>query len=113
MGKSCGHESTEGSREAWGEKQKEPGSFPLQGRRTVWKTTRARKIPERARAAQGGGRDHGKLLLWPTSFTFLGVPNTWQILKIVSISLAPGKSGRRVYTSAMMQPTAQMSMGEL
>ena len=56
MGKSCGHESTEGSREAWGEKQKEPGSFPLQGRRTVWKTTRARKIPERARAAQGGGR---------------------------------------------------------
>lgn len=45
--------------------------------------------------------------------TFFGVPNTWQILKIVSISLAPGKSGRRVYTSAMMQPTAQMSMGEL
>lgn len=45
--------------------------------------------------------------------TFFGVPNTWQILKMVSISLAPGKSGLRVYTSAMMQPTAQMSMGEL
>lgn len=45
--------------------------------------------------------------------TFFGVPNTWQILKIVSISLAPGKRGRRVYTSAMMQPTAQTSMGEL
>lgn len=47
------------------------------------------------------------------SITFFGVPNSWQILKMVSISLAPGKSGLRVYTSAMMQPTAQMSMGEL
>lgn len=45
--------------------------------------------------------------------TFFGVPSTWQILKIVSISLAPGKSGRRVYTSAMIQPTAHTSMGEL
>lgn len=45
--------------------------------------------------------------------TFFGVPSTWQILKIVSISLAPGKSGLRVYTSAMMQPTAHTSMGEL
>ena len=113
MDKRCGHEHTEGSREAWGENQREPGSLPLQGRRRGRKTTRARKTPERARAAQGGGREHRKLLLWPTSFTFLGVPSTWQILKIVSISLAPGKSGRRVYTSAMIQPTAQMSMGEL
>lgn len=63
-------------------------------------------------------REHGKLPAsahrpWFRVVTFFGVPNTWQILKMVSISLAPGKSGLRVYTSAMMQPTAQMSMGEL
>ena len=62
-------------------------------------------------------RGHGELALAHKPLfcviTFFGVPNTWQILKIVSISLAPGKSGLRVYTSAMMQPTAQMSMGEL
>lgn len=34
------------SREAWGEKQREPGSLPLQGRRRGRKTTRARKTPE-------------------------------------------------------------------
>lgn len=28
--------------------------------------------------------------------TFFGVPNTWQILKMVSTSLEPGKSGLRV-----------------
>lgn len=57
----------------------------------------------------------GSCCLWLMVYgiTFFGVPNTWQILKIVSISLAPGKRGRRVYTSAMMQPTAQTSMGEL
>ena len=45
--------------------------------------------------------------------TFFGVPKTWQILKMVSISLEPGKRGLRVYSSAMMQPTAHWSMGEL
>lgn len=45
--------------------------------------------------------------------TFLGVPNTWQILKISSTSLVPGKSGLNVYSSAIILPTAHMSMGEL
>lgn len=58
------------SREAWGEKQREPGSLPLQGRRRGRRTTKARKIPERVCAAQGGGQEHGKLLLWPTSLPF-------------------------------------------
>lgn len=48
-----------------------------------------------------------------TLHTFDGVPRTLQILKISSISLLPGNSGLSVYSSAMMQPTAQMSMGEL
>ena len=38
-----------------------------------------------------------------------GVPKTEQILKISSISELPGKSGRKVYSSAMMQPTALQS----
>ena len=45
--------------------------------------------------------------------TFVGVPSTEQILKISSTSLVPGKSGLSVYTSAMMQPTAHRSIGEL
>ena len=35
-----------------------------------------------------------------------GVPSTEQILNISSISEFPGKSGRNVYSSAMMHPTA-------
>ena len=45
--------------------------------------------------------------------TFLGVPKTWQILKISSTSLVPGKSGLNVYSSAIILPTAHTSMGEL
>lgn len=45
--------------------------------------------------------------------TFLGVPKTWQILKISSTSLVPGKSGLNVYSSAIILPTAHISMGEL
>lgn len=45
--------------------------------------------------------------------TFLGVPKTWQILKISSTSLVPGKSGLSVYSSAIILPTAHTSMGEL
>ena len=45
--------------------------------------------------------------------TFDGVPRTLHTLKISSISLLPGNSGLSVYSSAMMQPTAQMSIGEL
>ena len=48
-----------------------------------------------------------------TLHTFDGVPRTLQILKISSISLLPGNSGLSVYSSAIMQPTAQISMGEL
>lgn len=47
------------------------------------------------------------------SLTFFGVPNTWQILKISSTSLVPGKRGLSVYSSAMMLPTAHISIGEL
>ena len=36
-----------------------------------------------------------------------------QILKISSNSLDPGKRGLKVYTSAMMQPMAHISIGEL
>ena len=39
-----------------------------------------------------------------------GVPRTEQILNISSISELPGKSGRNVYSSAMMQPTALQSL---
>ena len=42
-----------------------------------------------------------------------GVPMTEQILNTSSISELPGKSGRNVYNSAMMQPTAQMSIGQV
>ena len=45
--------------------------------------------------------------------TLVGVPSTEQILKSWSTSLLPGKRGRKVYTSAMMQPTAHRSTGEL
>ena len=48
----------------------------------------------------------------PSDHSFLsGVPMTEQILKISSISELPGKSGRNVYNSAMMHPTAHMSIG--
>jgi len=40
-----------------------------------------------------------------------GVPRTEQILNNSSISEFPGKSGLNVYSSAVMHPTAQMSMG--
>lgn len=40
-----------------------------------------------------------------------GVPITEQILNTSSISELPGNRGRKVYNSAMMQPTAQISMG--
>ena len=46
-------------------------------------------------------------------FTESGVPSTEHILKISSTSLEPGKRGLNVYISAVMQPTAQRSMGEL
>ena len=46
-------------------------------------------------------------------FTCVGVPNTEHILNIWSTSLEPGNKGRNVYSSAMMVPTAQISMGEL
>lgn len=45
--------------------------------------------------------------------TFLGVPRTEHILKIWSISELPGNRGLKVYNSAIIQPTAQISMGEL
>ena len=45
--------------------------------------------------------------------TFDGVPRTVDTLKSWSISLLPGKMGRSVYSSAMMQPSAHTSMGEL
>ena len=45
--------------------------------------------------------------------TFDGVPRTASILNIVSISLLPGKSGLSMYNSAIMQPTAHTSIGEL
>lgn len=45
--------------------------------------------------------------------TLVGVPRTEQSLNSSSTSLAPGNSGLNVYTSAMMQPTAHRSMGEL
>ena len=48
----------------------------------------------------------------PSDHSFLsGVPMTEHILNISSISELPGNSGRKVYSSAMMQPTAHMSMG--
>ena len=48
----------------------------------------------------------------PSDHSFLsGVPMTEQILNISSISELPGNKGRNVYSSAMIQPTAQMSMG--
>lgn len=70
--KSRGHESAEEGREQRGVGRKAEGarSLPLQGRRRGRRTTKGRKIPERVRAAQGGGREHGKLLLWPTSLPF-------------------------------------------
>jgi hypothetical protein len=48
-----------------------------------------------------------------TQSSFTGVPNTEHILKIISTSLAPGNNGRRVYNSAMIQPMANISIGEL
>lgn len=43
----------------------------------------------------------------------VGVPSTWQTLKISSTSDDPGNNGRNVYSSAMIAPTAQRSTGEL
>ena len=70
--KSCGHESTEGSREQRGVGRKAEGArkSSMQGRRRGQRTAKARKIPERARAARGGGWEHGKLLPWPTALPF-------------------------------------------
>ncbi|KAF3857968.1 hypothetical protein F7725_011169 [Dissostichus mawsoni] len=45
--------------------------------------------------------------------THFGKRKFIEILKISSTSLFPGNRGLRVYSSAMMHPTAQMSMGEL
>ena len=45
--------------------------------------------------------------------TSVGVPSKAQILKSWSISLEPGNSGRNVYNSGIMQPTAHMSMALL
>lgn len=42
-----------------------------------------------------------------------GVPITEHILNISSISLLPGNKGLNVYSSAIIQPTAQMSIGLL
>lgn len=84
------------------------------GQRSMVKVKRDSRAVSVGAAALWRGRA-GSCCLWLMVYgiTFFGVPNTWQILKMVSISLAPGKRGRRVYTSAMMQPTAQTSMGEL
>ena len=49
----------------------------------------------------------------PVLCTLVGEPRTEQILKIWSTEPVPGNSGLKLYTSAMMEPTAQMSMGEL
>ncbi len=49
---------------------------------------------------------HHKKFVEPTP----GVPRTEQILKISSISEFPGNNGLKVYSSAMMQPTALMSI---
>mmetsp|Transcript_4402 Transcript_4402/g.12276 ORF Transcript_4402/g.12276 Transcript_4402/m.12276 type:complete len:252 (-) Transcript_4402:183-938(-) len=42
-----------------------------------------------------------------------GVPSFWKILKMVSISESPAKSGARVAISPRMQPTLHMSTGTL
>lgn len=42
-----------------------------------------------------------------------GVPRIFTILLSWSTQLAPAKSGQRVYSSAMMQPSAKISTGEL
>jgi hypothetical protein len=43
----------------------------------------------------------------------LGVPRTLQILLSYSISDEPEKSGTSMYNSAIMQPSAKISTGEL
>lgn len=43
----------------------------------------------------------------------MGVPKTEHILNISSTSLVPGNSGLEVYISAIIQPTAHRSIGEL
>jgi len=45
--------------------------------------------------------------------TWVGVPSTQVTLYSWSISLMPGNSGCSRYNSAIMQPIAQMSIGEL
>jgi len=43
----------------------------------------------------------------------VGVPSTDVTLNISSTSLLPGNKGRSVYNSAIIHPTAHMSIGEL
>lgn len=43
----------------------------------------------------------------------VGEPITAQILNISSVSLVPGKRGLNVNSSAIIAPTAHMSIGEL
>ena len=45
--------------------------------------------------------------------TLVGVPITEHILKIISTSLDPGNMGLSVYNSAIIQPQAKISIGEL
>lgn len=48
-----------------------------------------------------------------SSQTLAGVPSTDVTLNISSTSLLPGNSGLSVYNSAIIHPTAHMSIGEL
>ena len=47
------------------------------------------------------------------TITCFGVPSIEHNLNIWSISELPGKRGRKVYISAIIHPTAQMSIGLL
>merc|ERR1719446_1227282 len=49
----------------------------------------------------------------PGQIASVGVPNFWKILKAVSISESPAKSGAPVAISARMHPTPHMSTGML
>ena len=53
-------------------------------------------------------------ILCPSGHSFLvGVPKTYTILFMLSISVYPGNKGFIVYNSMMMQAKAKISTGEL
>ena len=52
--------------------------------------------------------------LYPSGHSLLsGVPKIFTILFSWSVSLLPGKRGQKLYSSAIMQPRAKISTGEL